>query len=219
MGGRGAGSGIGAFKDWLANEGKGKGTVRPIDISQYQGQTLQEIEGRIRTLKHEELFALDKDGKIIAAYKGNSKSVGFPADLKNVKDATVTHGHPKGAEEFGGTFSFADVKNMIESNWAEHRATASGQGEMNYIMRRTASSNGKGLYNQINKDYVKLNDSLETTYKTAYTKAISSGSTKAQAIHIARQESVGELNKYWKKTMPKYGFEYITRKTDYKYGR
>lgn len=219
MGGRGAGSGIGAFKDWLSNEGNGRGTVKPIDITQYQGQTLQQIEGRIRTLGHEELFALDKDGKIIAAYKGNAKSVGFPASLKDVKDATVTHGHPKGAEEFGGTFSFADVKNMIQSNWAEHRATASGQGEMNYIMRRTSSADGKGLYNQINKDYVKLNKSLETTYKAAYTKSINAGSSVSQARHVARQESVGELNKYWKNTMPKYGFEYITRKTSYEYGR
>lgn len=31
--------------------------------------------------------------------------------------------------------------------------------------------------------------------------------------------SDGELNAYWKKVMPQYGYEYVTRKRSYKYNR
>ena len=138
MGGRGANYDKQKFIDYLKGEGGVGGKATPMDITQFQGMTLEQIEGRIRNLKHEELFALDEKGKIVAAYKGDPHSVSFPADLTKVKGLTVTHGHPKSAKEFGGTFSFADMRNMLESKWSEHRATASGQGEMNYILKRRA---------------------------------------------------------------------------------
>lgn len=227
MGGRGAGSGIsGADRDikkivdWLDEESKSntKSKVNPINIEQYKGQSLEHIERRIRTLEHEELFAFDGKGELIAAFKGSKDRVGFPADLLNVPDATVTHGHPKGLAEFGGTFSFADINNMLKSNWKEHRATASGHGEMNYIMRRTEKADAQGLRDRINKDYKQLKKSFLDTYKTEYEKALESG-TRKHAKHVARQMAVGILNAYYKNTFEQYGYEYITRKKDYKYNR
>lgn len=143
---------------------------------------------------------------------------GFPADLLNVPDATVTHGHPKGLAEFGGTFSFADINNMLKSNWKEHRAAASGQGGMNYIMRRTEKADAQGLRDRINKDYKQLKKSFSDTYKTEYEKALESG-TRKNAKHVARHMAVGILNAYYKNTFEQYGYEYITRKKDYKYNR
>lgn len=227
MGGRGAGSGISGSDhdiqkiiDWLDGEGqpKAKSKVNPINIEQYKNQSLEKIEKRLRILEHEELFAFDGNGELIAAFKGSKDRVAFPADLLNIQDATVTHGHPKGVAEFGGTFSFADINNMLKSNWKEHRATASGQGEMNYIMRRTERADPQGLRDKINKDYQQLRKSISDTYKMEYKKALESG-TRKHAVHIARQMAVGILNAYYKDTFNQYGYEYIARKKDYRYNR
>lgn len=215
FGGRGAESGF----DWLGEEAKGReGELQPINLEKYQGQTLEQIEGRIRKLEHEELFVLDVKGAIIAAYKGNESSVAFPAELIHEKNVTVTHGHPKSYAEFGGTFSFADIDNMLKSKWKEHRATASGQGEMNYIMRRTKKSSPKGLRNRINKDYLQLKSDMKEAYEKSYQETIKLHG-RNHAMHVARQKQVGVLNAYYKEVFPQYGYEYITRKKEYKYNR
>ena len=82
FGGRGARSGLGDSGDWLSREGeKSRGKLNPIDIQRYQGHSLEETEARIRKLAHEQLYAFDQDGKILAAYRGNATSVCFPASL------------------------------------------------------------------------------------------------------------------------------------------
>ena len=212
-------SGFKQVKDWLKNEGghAGGGNITEIDLFQIGNMTLEQAEDRLRNLAHEELFVYDKDDNLIAAYKGGATSVSFPAELLNQEGITVTHGHPKGVENFGGTFSWADIDNMLSSKWAEHRATASGQGEMNYIMRRTASANAQGLRNQINKDYPKINSRWQKVYMDTYKAELDKGTSREQARHIARQKGVGVLNAYYKRTFPKYGFEYITRKKSYSY--
>ena len=220
MGGRGSGSGLDPLRDWLANEGgMAGGPSTPIDLSKYQGWTLERTEDRIRKLAHEELFAFDENDQLVEAYKGGPTSVGFPITLLNMEGATITHGHPKGTSEFGGTFSWADIDNMLNSKWAEHRATASGQGEMNYIMRRTASADSQGLRNQINRDFPRIDKKWQDVYKKSYDAEIKKGTPRKQALHIARQKGVGVLNAYYKRVFPQYGFEYITRKTEYKYNR
>ena len=220
MGGRGANSDIQRIHDWLKGESStGGGKVNPMDISKFKDYTLEQTEKWLRNLAHEELFAFDKDGNAIRAYKGNSKSVSFDADLLDVEGATVTHGHPKGMAEFGGTFSWADINNMLNSKWAEHRATASGQGEMNYIMRATAKANPKGLRRQINKDFPKIDAEWQKVYKDTYRQELDKGTPKAQAMHIARQKGVGVLNAYYKRTFSKFGYDYVTRKKEYQYNR
>lgn len=204
---------------WLIDEGGKQGKAKPIDIDQISDKSLQGIEARERSLAHEELYVFDKDGNLTEGYSGNANSVAFPTSLLDREGATVTHGHPKGMEEFGGTFSFADVNNMLRSKWAEHRATAGGQGEMNYIMRRTANSNVKGLQTAINRAKPMLTRNIRSSYETTFKKAIAAGKSTKQAKHEARQRAVGILNAYYKRTMPKYGFEYINRKEDYKYNR
>lgn len=59
FGGRGASSGLKDTRDWLANEGgTTRGTAQPIDISQYEGWTLEQTEGRLRSLRHEEFICV-----------------------------------------------------------------------------------------------------------------------------------------------------------------
>lgn len=165
------------------------------------------------------LFVFDENNRIIEAYKGDKVSVSFPDYLQEQEGLTVTHGHPKGHEDFGGTFSWADVDTMLDSKWAELRATASGQGEMNYIMRRTANADPQGLRNKINQDFRRIDTKWQQVYRDAYNQAVSSGKTKAQAGHIARQKGVGVLNAYYRRTFPAFGFEYVTRKEAYRYNR
>ena len=49
--------------------------------------------------------------------------------------------------------------------------------------------------------------------------ALKDGKSKQSAMHTARQMAVGYLNDYWRRTAPKFGYEFITRKKDYTYNR
>ena len=64
-----------------------------------------------------------------------------------------------------------------------------------------------------------MHEHPQSTYKSGYNEAKKRGlSTKAQH-HYARQKAVGVLNKFYKDVMPRYGFEYVTRKESYEYNR
>lgn len=211
MGGRGSWSET--RKRTTISTGGRRGRLNPMDIDQFQGMTLQQIEDRIRGLKHEELFAVGADGSIVAAFKGNRNSVAFPHDLLLQPGITVTHGHPIGSEGYGGTFSFADVKNMAASNWAEHRAAASGTGEMNYIIRRNAKTteqNSRDLYARIVRD----EPAIRRQIKEAANRA---GSNLSAARK--RQIYTGILDRYYSEVLPQYNFEYVTRNKPYRYNR
>lgn len=220
MGGRGSRfPGGNPIQGFLSRQSSVGGPVKRIPLDQLGDLTLQQAESRARNQKHEELFVFDKDGKLIDAFQGSATRVRFPSSVLNVDGATVTHGHPKGKANFGGTLSFADVQNMANSKWKEHRATAGGQGELNYIMLRTGKAKPAGLLNRINTDRTKLERQIKDTAQKAYNAAIKSGKSSAHANHIASQKGIGLLNRYWKNTLPKYGFEYITRKNPYPYQR
>lgn len=212
MGGRGSES-YGKMRQRAGVRGTGKSRkLRPIDLDEYQGQSLQEIENGIRGLARERLVALDSDGKVIRAYQGTNDSVAFDRNLLFVKGATVTHNHPIGSEGYGGTFSLKDVLNMAASDWAEHRAVASGQGEMNYIIRRTAKTtkqDSRELYERIQQD----SQALRTEMAEAARKA------KSRDAKSRRQIYVGILDRYYARILPRYNFEYIARKEPYTYNR
>lgn len=184
-----------------------------MDVKQFQGMTLQEIEDRIRVLGHEELFVIGKDGSVLAAYRGNSNSVAFYSSDLMRRGATVTHGHPKGAEGYGATFSLQDVQNMAASSWAEHRAAASGKNELNYIIRRNPSNTeakSKALYEKIGKDSASIQAEIKSEARKA------GGNLSAAS---RRQIYTGVLDRYYSETLPKYGFDYITRNKGYNYNR
>lgn len=215
MGGRGSYSatrrGLGDVR--TTSGGTGQRNAHPMDVSDFEGMTLQQIEDRIRTLGHEELFVLDADGTVLAAYKGNSNSVAFSHSELLRDGATVTHGHPKVAEGYGATFSPQDVLNMAASNWAEHRAAASGKNELNYIIRRNASNTEKkssDLYARVKKDMPGLEAEMRQQAQSASKKLSATG---------RRQIYTGVLDRYYSEVLPEYGFDYITRKKGYNYHR
>lgn len=215
MGGRGSWSAT-RKGDGATNTSSGRSgqrIPRPIDVSQFQGMTLQEIENRIRSLDHEELLVIGKDGTVLAAYKGNKNSVAFYKSEFQRQGATVTHGHPKGAEGYGATFSLQDVQNMAASDWAEHRAAASGKNELNYVIRRNSSNTvakSRALYERIRKDAAGIQAEISLAASRA---------GKGLSAASKRQIYTGVLDRYYSKTLPKYGFDYITRSKEYNYNR
>lgn len=215
MGGRGSYSATrrGSGDVRTSSGGTGQRNAHPMDVSDFEGMTLQQIEDRIRKLGHEELFVLDADGTVLAAYKGNRNSVAFSRSELFRDGATVTHGHPKGAEGYGATFSPQDVLNMAASNWAEHRAAASGKNELNYIIRRNASNTEKkssDLYARVKKDMPSLEAEMRRQAQSAGKKLSATG---------RRQIYTGVLDRYYSEVLPEYGFDYITRKKGYNYHR
>lgn len=135
MGGRGSFSGLLQTIDDVLGIRSGGGKIDPIkDLSIYQ--TLEQSENLIRGKSKEYLLVFDQEGKCIAGYRGNSKSVAFPvSEAEKWRGMTVTHNHPRGYENFGGTFSFEDMSNATVYEFGSHRAVAAGQGEKNYILR------------------------------------------------------------------------------------
>lgn len=192
----------------------GQRQPHPMDVDKFQGMTLQQVEDRIRGLSHEELFVIDENGKIIAAYHGNNDSVAFPTALFSIPGVTVTHGHPRGLEGYGGTFSPKDIQNMAVSTWSEHRAAASGKGEFNYIVRRTSKTtrqNSTDLYNKITRDIPSLNRQMVQAANDARSKNLSASSL--------RQIYTGILDRYYSNVLPKYNFEYISKNSRYNTNR
>lgn len=215
MGGRGSWSATRKGGGAVSTSGgrTGQKVPKPMDVSQFNGWSLQQVEDRIRGLGHEELFVIDRNGAVVAAYKGNSNSVAFKRDELLKEGVTVTHGHPKGGEGYGATFSPQDVLNMAASNWSEHRAAASGKNELNYIIRRNSSNSdakSRALYKRMTADAPKLQSEMNR---------LASASGMSLSPVARRQIYTGVLDRYYSSTLPQYGFDYIVRKKQYNYGR
>lgn len=224
MGGRGARSGF-AFRNEDVNAaapGLGAysfGKVTELDIKPFKGWTLEKAENYLRELDHEEMLVFDSAGKLVAGFEGDEDTVRFYVSLFRKAGFTITHGHPQRNARFGGTFSWDDVVNMLKSEWREYRAVAAGQGEMNYIIRRTNEARPTELLAKIAQEKPQVEARRSALYTNTYQDAIDKGKTQEQALHIARQQSVGVLHKYFKQVLKRYGFEYVARKKPYHYGR
>ena len=219
MGGRGVYSIAHRLSKSLTSFGDNGGKAYPINLFGIKDKTLQGVENRIRKLKHEEAFIFDSDDKLVAGVSGGTTSVKPPYNWDDMKDATVTHGHPSDSFGFGGTLSMSDVNRMTHSEWKELRASAKGKGEYNYIVRKTNKADKYGLRKKIIKERDNIEQNLADIYKKSYNDAIANGKSKQSAKRIGAQVMSGYMHSYWKKVLPQYGYEYITRKKEYEYGR
>lgn len=216
FGGRGAKIGLG-IKRMLSNfenAGVGKGTPNEIDENKFH--TLEEWENEILHRDYEILISFDKQGNPVKAYKGNSNSVAFPeAEAFKWKGYTVTHNHP---DTYGGTFSFADMRNLCKYKYGEHRAVAI---EGTYIVKTTNKSNYEKLKRiiAINMDILKMK--MEQISKqeqvkylnTPYEQRISRESFNT----MVRQKYCGILHRFYKKVCEECGFNYVLKpKNKYK---
>ncbi len=212
MGGRGSFSGLGKTIDEVLGMNEGKGKVEEIDSGKFGNLT--ETENIIRRKRREVLVVFDKDGRAIKAYQGDSTSVSFPvSEAQKWQGLTVTHNHPKGWEGFGGTFSYADMRNATVYEFGSHRAVGCGQGEKNYILTAGKDAKPMAFNRRIAADIPWLQTKMKeevARVKTEY----KNGKYKnyGHAIHVARQKSVGVLNSYYRETAEQYGYIYRTQK-------
>ena len=216
FGGRGSKIGLGIKKmlSDFENTGVGKGTPHEIDASRYQ--TLEEWEKEILHRDYETLIAFDEKGKPVKAYKGNSGSVAFPPSEANKwKGYTVTHNHP---DTYGGTFSFADMRNLCKYKYGEHRAVAR---EGTYIVKKTKESNFENLKRTVATNMYLLESKMKQISKQEQVKylntPIEQRVSRKSFNTMVRQKYCGILHKFYKKVCEECGFIYILKsKNKYK---
>lgn len=214
MGGRGSFSKLGKTIDDYLDFSKGSAEVKEIGVEPFK--TLEQAENLIRKKKKEILVVFNENGEAVKAYEGNAYSVAFPvSEAETWKGFTVTHNHPKGAEGFGGTFSFADMRNATVYEFGSHRACASGQGEKNYILKAQPNARPMAFNRRIAEDIPWLRDKMHEEVqkvKASYESKSGEFKNKEHALHVARQKSVGFLNAYYRQTAERYGYVYRTQK-------
>ena len=192
----------------------GAGPPVPIDIGPYRGWSIQQVEERLRTLDHEEIFFFNRRGEVVAAYRGEEEHVSFPHRLYGIVGLTVTHNHTTGDVGVGGSFSFPDVRHMLRSKWASIRTVTGGQGEWLYILRRGDTSKAKinAYLKRLRRDEKKFFRKARKTQRVEHDRAVEAGKSKAVAAHIAHQKAFGKYHVYHKRLAHHYGFDYIVRK-------
>lgn len=214
MGGRGSFSGLLQTIDDVLGIHDAKGTVEEIPVDKFG--TLEQTENLLRNRKREVLVVFNQKGEAVKAYQGDKHSVPFPVEeAEKWKGYTVTHNHPKGIEGFGGTFSFADMRNITVYEFGSLRAVAGGQGEFNYILRAGPHTRPMEFNRRIAADIPWLRQQMRQEVlkvKEDYIKQDNKFKNYGHFIHIARQKSVGMLNSYYRKTAEQYGYTYRTQK-------
>lgn len=89
-----------------------------------QEATFARVEKEIAKHTYETGVIVDRDGFVLAAYKGGKNSVNFGNDGGLVKGNTVTHNHPSGA----AAFSVADISTTGKLGGVAIRATTRSNG-------------------------------------------------------------------------------------------
>lgn len=212
MGGRGSFSGLGKTIDEVLGLAGGYGPVDEINADEFK--TLEQTEDLIRGRKKEVLVVFDSTGKAIKAYQGERDHVSFPVEeAQKWKGCTVTHNHPKGYEGFGGTLSFADVRNSTVYNFKSHRAVSNGQGEKNYVLIAKDNAKPMKFNRRIAHDIPALQERMKGEVRKVKEDYMQGKyKNKQHALHVARQKSVGVLNAYYRETAEHYGYVYRTQK-------
>ena len=111
--------------------------------------------------------------------------------------------------------SFADMRNATVFEFGSHRACAAGQGEKNYILRTTNKARPMEFNRRIAADIPWLRERMHEevrNVKKAYQDKTGEFKNYAHALHVARQRSVGFLNRYYRQTAEQYGYVYRTQK-------
>lgn len=89
-----------------------------------QESTFGRVEKEIAKHTYETGLIIDRDGFVLAAYKGGKNSVNFGGDGRLAKGNTITHNHPSGA----AAFSVADIASTGKLGGVAIRATTKSGG-------------------------------------------------------------------------------------------
>lgn len=170
----------------------------------------REVEAKTVNRKTEKMTIIDDEGNILLEKGGGRGSVSFGAREGFVMDRqTVTHNHPG---EFGGTFSGADVKVMVDYHLKGIRAVAK---EGTYSLERTDKVTSESAYNlktEFGKRSNTLNRTMQAEYRSMKSKVMRNELTAEEAnkqLSDKRTSLCNEQHEYLKKIATSYGFRYV----------
>jgi hypothetical protein len=189
---------------------KTSGGVRGGNNSNGQSKVqkaLQVHEAQIRNNNYESAFVVNDNGETLLAKMGKQYKVEFSrGELKNMKDAILTHNHPrslgaKGIRAIGNSFSREDIMLAVSANVKEIRAVTP---TYTFSVKRPKGGWGAS-YKTIGGDYERANDAVFREMKSYLNKQNWSESA------IARVE-VTHFNRVMEKLSKKYGWKYSHKK-------
>lgn len=170
----------------------------------------REVEAKTVNRKTEKMTVIDDDGNILLEKSGGRGSVSFGAREGFILDRqTVTHNHPG---EFGGTFSGADVKVMVDYKLKAIRAVAK---EGTYSLERTSKVNSNSAY-ELKEGFKKSSDEVNRTMRKEYNamkpKVMRGEITTDEAnkqLSDIRTSLCNKQHEYLKKLAKANGFIYV----------
>lgn len=122
-------------------------------LSRAQRETLERVEGSARSMRNEQLTAIDRNGNIIIQQGGNRSSVSLSeSEARRLKDSVLTHNHPGAyydslpnrgglAGRIGSPLSAQDVITSVKRDVREIRAITRG----GYLYSLKRPSGGWGV--------------------------------------------------------------------------
>lgn len=170
----------------------------------------REVEAKTVTRKTEKMTIVDSDGNVLLEKSGGKGSVSFGARegfLMN-DTTTVTHNHPG---EYGGTFSGADVKVLVDYRLKAIRAVGK---EGTYSLERVDTNSNKSY--DFQQEFAKRSDSVNSKMRTEYKSQknkVARGETSADAANKEltsyRTSLCNEQHDWLVQNAAKYGFNYV----------
>ena len=170
----------------------------------------QEVEAKTVSRKTEKMTVVDSDGNIILEKSGGKGSVSFGAreGFYMNDTTTVTHNHPG---EYGGTFSGADVKVLVDYKLKAIRAVGK---EGTYSLERGDTNSNKSY--DFKQEYAKHSNATNSKMRTEYkslTSKVAQGKTSVsdanKQLSDYRTSLCNEQHEWLVQNAAKYGFNYV----------
>lgn len=210
-GGGAAGSGSDKPKEKPAEDnstiaGTGKSTLPESVLNK-----CREVEAKTVSRKTEKMTVIDADGNVILEKSGGKGSVSFGAreGFYMNDTTTVTHNHPG---EYGGTFSGADVKVLVDYKLKAIRAVGK---EGTYSLERTSQTNSNNSYD-FKTEFAKKSNTLNGKMRTEYNSQkgkVARGETSVddanKQLSDYRAGLCNEQHEWLVQNASKYGYNYV----------
>lgn len=170
----------------------------------------QEVEAKTVNRKTEKMTIVDSDGNVILEKSGGKGSVSFGAreGFYMNDTTTVTHNHPG---EYGGTFSGADVKVLVDYKLKAIRAVGK---EGTYSLERGDTNSNKSY--DFKTEFAKKSDALNGKMRTRYNSQkgkVARGETSVddanKQLSDYRTSLCNEQHEWLVQNAAQYGFNYV----------
>ena len=170
-------------------------------------KAIHSIEDKIRNQNYETAAIIDKDGNVLLNKDGAQSAVGFtPLECKMMKDATLTHNHPRSS-----MFSDEDIQCFVRNEMEEIRATTR-EGVTFSVKRGEGYSRADGtvflLEYQINAGLARNTAQTELDARGFADKIMRGEMSHAEANKEFGKVVTRELKAFCEKKAPEYNLEF-----------